>query len=332
MGALRDWAQTHNMLGLSDPQIRDAFVGEAKRLGDELDVRLRRNEAVHAGMDPTAAELAPQEPPKDTGGGGAKEPPARPRNRRAATAAASRGCKPTRPTAETDTFDPRGTRRSHATEQELRAGVAEALKAAHDSAKKVPRAQFDQLLEHLKQTDPAFAKDVELLLREAQRPQFLEAAIVELWKRARDNQRTVAEELEHSLGGAVNAFDNTPGLKGLDAIAEFGRALSHPRPMLDVSFASQPHGTHTHMFEQYLGDLLLGKGGGLAFRQKLVELTGPSETIFKGQADEFEKPYWSRLWDEMFDANDARLSNPDVLGGILQDHADFPRKPYREEP
>ena len=114
MGELRRWAQDTHRLGLDDPQqLRDAFVQEVKRLGDELDLRLRRNEAIMAGMDPTAGELAdlaalrkpsakppdgssgggappPSQPPKGPPSGGGKEPPSTPPHAPAPTPAAPR--------------------------------------------------------------------------------------------------------------------------------------------------------------------------------------------------------------------------------------------------
>jgi hypothetical protein len=57
MGELRRWAQDSGRHGLTDQEVRDAFVKEANNLADELELRLRRNEAVQAGVDPTGAEL-----------------------------------------------------------------------------------------------------------------------------------------------------------------------------------------------------------------------------------------------------------------------------------
>ena len=79
MGELRRWAQDTHRLDLKDPQqLRDAFVKEVKRLGDELDLRLRRNEAIMAGMDPTARELADLAALRAAGAGGPGTPPPAP--------------------------------------------------------------------------------------------------------------------------------------------------------------------------------------------------------------------------------------------------------------
>jgi adenine/guanine phosphoribosyltransferase-like PRPP-binding protein len=79
MGELNAWAQNTGRLGLDPQQVRDAFVKEVKALGEQLDARMRANEAVQAAMDPTTAEVAagkeppkgpPKVPPKDPGGDG----------------------------------------------------------------------------------------------------------------------------------------------------------------------------------------------------------------------------------------------------------------------
>jgi hypothetical protein len=77
MGELKRWAQDTGRYGLDDQQVRDAFVQEAKQLGNEMDRRLRVNEAVAAGMSPTDAELdalaaqraAARKPPPSGSGG-----------------------------------------------------------------------------------------------------------------------------------------------------------------------------------------------------------------------------------------------------------------------
>ena len=62
----------------------------------------------------------------------------------------------------------------------------------------------------------------------------------------------------------------------------------------------------------------------MAFRQKLAELTGPSKALRNG----VEQPFWSRVWDAMFDRYSGEgggLRSPEVLGQILQQALDFPR-------
>jgi hypothetical protein len=116
--------------------------------------------------------------------------------------------------------------------------------------------------------------------------QFLEDEMVRLWEQARDHGRTVAEELEHALGasGNVNDFDPYNESRG----NEFQDALSDSRPIVDSPFAQDFHGAYTHMFHEYLGDRLWGRGAGQAFRLELPE----------GKR-------WD-LWDAMFDARDLK--------------------------
>ena len=51
--------------------------------------------------------------------------------------------------------------------------------------------------------------------------------------------------------------------------------------------------------------------------------------MFEGQADQWEKPFWSQVWDELFDAGgfEEGLHHPEALGRILQEELGFPRRP-----
>ena len=100
--------------------------------------------------------------------------------------------------------------------------------------------------------------------------------------------------------------------------------MRDPRPLIDLSNAMDFHGAHGHAFQQYLCDCLFGPGKGLAFRQKVAELTGPSRTLPTGVV----QPFWSRAWDALFDAfrvEGGGLRSPEVVGEMLQQAVDFPR-------
>ena len=61
----------------------------------------------------------------------------------------------------------------------------------------------------------------------------------------------------------------------------------------------------------------------MGFRQKLATVSGPSKTIKAGQADQYEQPFWSQLWDELFDSF-GQVRSPEKLFQILMTHLDFP--------
>ena len=227
--------------------------------------------------------------------------------------------------------DARGPERVfHGSVKELRKHLAQALEEAHTRAERgrQPGAapEIDGLIAEVAKTDPAFAAKAKTYFDALADPKFLEDQMTYLWRQARDHGRTVAGELEHILGGGKppNEFRNTPDLKPEESIAEFREALRDPRPLVDLSFAGDFHGSHTHLFHQFLGDRLFGAGEGLTFRQRLAELAGPTKTVKPGSPDQFERPFWSQLWDAMFDAGGG-LHSPEELGKILQHHLDFPR-------
>jgi hypothetical protein len=225
-------------------------------------------------------------------------------------------------------------RKFHDSARKVRADAAQKLQEAHDAMQKARQSggprEIDALIAEIRQTDPAFADQVKLYYEKIEDPTFLEDAMVYLWEQARDHNRTVAEELEHILGGgrvANREFWNTPGLKPEEGIREFQITVRNPRTIIDMSNAGDYHGSHTHSFHQFLGDRIFGPGGGLKFRLKLADLRGTSKTIRPGP-DQWEQPFWSRLWDEMFDADvdsPDGLHSPEVLGKILQHVLDFPR-------
>jgi hypothetical protein len=219
-------------------------------------------------------------------------------------------------------------RQFHTSETDLRAAVGPVLGRIRGPGAK-SRRQLDELLAEVRKTDPQFADMLKRYYWGITNAKFIEDGMAYLWRQARDGNRTTAGQLEHNLGGGggVNNFRNKAGLSPLDKFAEFREAVRDPRPLVDLTSASDFHGSHTHAFQQFLGDRLFGQGQGRAIRQRLAELEGPSKTIRKGEADEHEKPHWSRLWDEMLDADKAtgQLNSPEVLGKILQEHLDFPR-------
>jgi hypothetical protein len=201
-------------------------------------------------------------------------------------------------------------RRRYTSVAELRKGLREALRwgdedtrTAHEE--QAHRKKFQLQLDAV--GDRAFAERAREYFGALNDRKFLEDEMVRLWKQAGSHGRTVAQELEHALGASGNVNDFDPyNERGEDA---FRRALRDPRPVVDSPFAQDFHGAYTHMFHEYLGDRLWGRGEGQAFRLELAK-----------------KKRW-KLWEAMFDAQSSEgggLNAPEILGRILQAHLDFP--------
>jgi hypothetical protein len=230
--------------------------------------------------------------------------------------------KPTTPKRETRVMADRA-RMFHTSEADLRSHLTKALDDAMETTAKElnaakianPRAELERLVADVQKRDPAFAKRIVAYYDALEDTRSLREHMVWLWQQARDNERTVAEELEALVGGkaGVNKY-HEPDLD----MKKFKDALADPRALEDLTFASDFHGTHVHMFHQLLGDLMWGPGEGLAFRQRLIS-----------------EPEWDKIWDVLFDATNGRqggLHVPETLGRILQQHLDFPRYVYTPTP
>jgi hypothetical protein len=227
--------------------------------------------------------------------------------------------------------DPGKTRKVHTSVVEVETAVQKALKLLAKKGKaanpKPGRRPIDALIAEIARTDREFAGKVRRYYDALDDVTWVEAQMVHLWEQAAEHQRTTAKELEHILGSGtkgINEFRNVKTDDPYVSFADFKKTLLDARPLVDLSSAGDHHGSHTHAFQQYLGDRLFGPGGGLEFRQKLAELQGPTKTRRSGQRDEYEEPFWAQVWDELFDDSD-NLHSPEEIGKILQRHLDFPR-------
>jgi hypothetical protein len=238
-----------------------------------------------------------------------------------------------RPARETRVIDHPLTRNRqlHDSAQVVRAKAREALAAVKaESAQRGSHAsELDALVAELAKSDAAFAAKARTYFDRIADASFLENAMVALWRKAAKRGVTVARELEILLGAEdprdVHTFQNTPGLEPKDMAADFARALADPRVFIDGAFANDVHGGHIHAFQQWLGDLIWGPGKGLEFRQDLLKAAGPSKTRLAGTDKEYEQPFWSRLWDELFDApRFSGFHSAEDLFTVLLAHLDFP--------
>jgi hypothetical protein len=315
--------------------VRGLTHEEAAEFYDDTDEQSRLDET-HARNDerPAAADPPIRPIPRGTGTppSGAKAPAseeeaaarqknrgrARPYDRRppAGSASGTGGSGRRRPVApvpeQRDRVVGGDTRIRYTSVAKLRKAVREALRwgdegTRTDVQKQAHLERFQAELDALPAGEAAFAVASREYFDAINDREWLGNEIVRLWQQARDHGRTVGEELEHALGasGNVNDFDPYNELGN----AEFQQALSDPRPIVDTPFAPDFHGAYTHMFHEYLGDRLWGKGEGRAYRQELARLAG-----------------W-KLWDLMFDAQSSAgggLNAPEILGRILMVHVDFP--------
>jgi hypothetical protein len=223
----------------------------------------------------------------------------------------------------------RPPREYHASEAELRAG----LERGFDRLERIPPMTaepplIEDVLAWLDRHDKKFARRVRRYYKAIGDRKWVREQMVVLWNSARKNRRTVAEELEHLVtrGEKVTEFRNTPGLGRAERADEFRQAIAKPGPLLDRSFADDIHGSHIHMFHEWLGDRVFKRvGEGRQFRLDLANYAdGPGKTFFKGQADEWEQPFWSRVWDALFDEGRRGLHKAEDLNEILMTHLDFP--------
>jgi hypothetical protein len=220
--------------------------------------------------------------------------------------------------------DPLPAAGPHVTERELRKAVRRALKNVKRQARGAremgKKSEIDFLANEIEKTDKPFAAQVRLYYKSKANSRWVENQIVRLWRQARANGRSPADELMAALRGdqrGVNRFQNTPGLKPKEEYEEFRRAVADDRLLFDEALEGTTHGAWIHMFDEWLGDILFGAGEGLKFRQKLATLQGPSRTMRVLGQPEFEKPFWSRLWDALFDEVHPAMHQPEKIAPIL---------------
>jgi hypothetical protein len=224
-------------------------------------------------------------------------------------------------------------RKFHPSAASLRAHIGPLLKRQVKKARKYRRRKedpgIDQLLEQLEMIEPGLVPKARSYYDALNNPQWIQEQMVYLWEQAAINQRTVAEELRHQLGDGldVTKYRTDEALEPRDQDEEFRKAISEPKPLVDLTFQDADHGSHVHMFHEWLGDRLFkAQHAGREFRQAVAKLHAT------GDADA-AKPFWSRIWEELFDSfDDHALHNPEVLGRILQNHLDFPRTAEHDDP
>lgn len=243
------------------------------------------------------------------------------------------GLEPLTPQRETRVL-PGAKRWFPTTVAELKQMVTERLREARERMEKDPpqgilASEFDKLLPDLRAVDPDFAARAEQYNAALQDADFVRDKLAQLWELARAHNRTMADELEHILGGGapnVNEYEDLPDPDPSpdEEYEHFRQAIMDQRTLVDLEFADDVHSAHIHAFQEYLGDCLWGPGEGKEFWRELAELQGETKTRNEGMVTEHQQPFWSRLWDAMFDTSPTHVHAPEVFGRILQEVADFP--------
>jgi hypothetical protein len=145
-------------------------------------------------------------------------------------------------------------------------------------------------------------------------PQLVEDAIVRLWQEAGRRKQTVRQTLEQLVGGPIQ-----------DITGELTAAhLRQPGALRDLSFAADFHGAHSHMFQEYLIDFHLGRGTTARLRRNIANSTGPfiNDPTRRG----IQRPFWSHVWDALFDVPDGNhINRPEIIGKVLQQNLGLPR-------
>lgn len=138
-------------------------------------------------------------------------------------------------------------------------------------------------------------------------------AAAEIWQYAADHQITVTEALERLVGGSIQ---DIPAGVLVDS-PEFNSILRRG-PIRDLAFASDNHGAHTHLFQEYIINMVLGSQAGAELRQAISEVSGGPDL---GKRNGFSEAAWDGLFDDFTD----NMHRPEATGPILMEHVGLPR-------
>jgi hypothetical protein len=142
---------------------------------------------------------------------------------------------------------------------------------------------------------------------------------VDIWKGAAADGLTTTEEIAKRAGRGKPLKLLPPRELPPE---EFGIFLRERAPRIDTVFKNASHGAYTHVFDDLLvGRILGGADESLIFRRMLTDVTHPA-------ADLANKPFWSQLWDALFDEyRGGHINTPEELGPILHDVLGIDLKP-----
>ena len=147
-----------------------------------------------------------------------------------------------------------------------------------------------------------------------------------VWERAAADQTTTEEALRRMAADG----QQLPVMDEMLDPEPFRQYLLKPLPFVDDAFKGDNHGAFTHVFQELVVATALGsRTAARRFRHVLAESLGKGEVAGKLP----ESPFWSRLWDAIFDAavpsdrsKGSWLNNPETLGPILHEHLDLPNR------
>jgi hypothetical protein len=298
------------MQGLDDQQVRDAFVKQVKALGEALDIRLRRNEAVQAGMDPSGPELAaanapkeppkppPKDPPKDPSGGGSSTPPP----------------PPTPPPAP-------AKYRGYATAEEVHRAVTDALNPLERSMDNPP-GNYNEALEILGRprrgggqnpVNKKLAKLLPIVEAGLRNPDLYGRVLSEAWERAVLNGTDINEalvDMAREAGPGIKKIPTNAGTLPNDVF--FDEHVTNPKRIVDKG-VGDVHGVYTHLLQDLVVDRALRAAGrtetGSEFRQLLARAEGRNPNNV-GVGD--------LIWRVTYDAEaPGHINDPETLRAAL---------------
>ena len=149
----------------------------------------------------------------------------------------------------------------------------------------------------------------------------IEDLIVAVWEKAARDQTTTEVALRRMAGGErLPTIDSQVDFEG------FRQMLLKDLPFIDHEFGGPDnHGAYTHAFQFVLVAVGLGSPGAeREWRHALAESTGPSAPMLNGA----QRPFWSRLYDAIYDAyrtsGEDPINTPEVLGPILHEFLGLP--------
>ena len=315
MAELHRWAEDHNRLGLDDQGVRDAFVREVKALGEQLDQRLRRNEAIQAGMDPTPAELAALKP--DAGGGGGQKPPPKepPKDPSGGGPSGPPPPKKTPPPAKAPK-DPGLARFKDAAQvrSEVAASLAR-LQGGHDEAG-FPRHYRTAMELLAKSKNPVNKKLIKLLPiveKGLRNPDLYAHVLADAWEIA----ITQGVSINHALvqmakEGGVKTKVIPKNAGALSGKVFFDEHVTRNARIIDKGIGAD-HGVYTHLLQDLVVDRALRAAGrsenGLEFRQLLARAEG----MHNGSV-----PVGDLIWRVTYDTEDmGHINTPEDLREAL---------------
>jgi hypothetical protein len=223
------------------------------------------------------------------------------------------------------------TNSKYATVGELRQAIAKALGLVTNAINPEWTRMLGELDRGLPKTriNAELMKSVYAVYVAIRDKHYIEETAAAVWERAAADQTTTEEALRRMAADG----QQLPVMDQLLDPEPFRQYLLNPLPFVDEEFKGDNHGAYTHVFQELVLATALGsRTAARRFRHVLAESLGQGEVAGKLP----KNPFWSRLWDAIFDAavpgdrkGGSWLNNPETLGPILHEHLDLPNHARR---